>query len=506
MFNSDFYPTPDYVLDALGIDCHDKIVLEPSAGKGNIIDWLFQNGASGVMACETNKDLAAICRSKATRFIREDFLQVVPEEISHVDMIVMNPPFSAGVKHLLHAWEISPGGCEIFCLLNSSNLENDYSHERRQLNRIIESNGSSQELGSVFVDAERTTNVEVSLIKLYKPASGQTEFAGFFMEEDEEQENTTSGIMKYDAVKEIVQRYVNSIKKYDQFESLQSEINILCDPFGMKMENFRGERDREINTREEFKKEVQKRAWKHIFKKLELDKYVTSGVSKEINNFVEKQTNVPFTMKNIYRMLEIIVGTRENTFNKSLEEAIDHFTMHTKDNRYHVEGWVTNSGYMLNRKFIVGYVLEREINGGWLNQRWSSRSDGVDDLIKVMCSITGTNYYEIPNLRDFCRQVKMQPGVWYDWQMSEPKAFEKYLEKVWKRMGQPGDREEFVREYSNNKYYIEEFKKEPIKCFFQIKGFLKGTLHMKFKNVSDWEAVNRKYAQIKGQVIPEKFV
>lgn len=42
MFSSDFYPTPqDVILTMLeDVNIHDKIILEPSAGKGDIIDYL----------------------------------------------------------------------------------------------------------------------------------------------------------------------------------------------------------------------------------------------------------------------------------------------------------------------------------------------------------------------------------------------------------------------------------------------------------------------------------
>ena len=48
-------------------------------------------------------------------------------------------------------------------------------------------------------------------------------------------------------------------------------------------------------------------------------------------------------------MLEIIVGTREQTMNRAIVEAVDNFTRHTDENRYGIEGWKTNSGYMLSK-------------------------------------------------------------------------------------------------------------------------------------------------------------
>jgi len=49
----------------MDIDCENKVVLEPSAGKGDIIDYLNENGAKKVLFCEINKDLSNICSSKA---------------------------------------------------------------------------------------------------------------------------------------------------------------------------------------------------------------------------------------------------------------------------------------------------------------------------------------------------------------------------------------------------------------------------------------------------------
>ena len=52
--NPDFYPTPKEVIAQmlLGENIVGKTVLEPSAGKGNIVDYLKENGAARVIACE----------------------------------------------------------------------------------------------------------------------------------------------------------------------------------------------------------------------------------------------------------------------------------------------------------------------------------------------------------------------------------------------------------------------------------------------------------------------
>lgn len=131
MFSKDFYPTPLHVIEQMtaGIGLQGKIILEPSAGKGNIVDFLNRNGAKQVLACELNADLRKILQQKCT-VLKSDFLQLTSDRISHVDYIIMNPPFSADERHIMHAWEIAPDGCEIVALCNTGS---DY---RRRTNEV----------------------------------------------------------------------------------------------------------------------------------------------------------------------------------------------------------------------------------------------------------------------------------------------------------------------------------------------------------------------------------
>lgn len=459
MFDKDFYPTPPEVIEMMGIDCHDMVVLEPSAGSGNILQWLRENGARELLACEKNPDLSEIVKTKCDKFLRHDFLEVTATEISHIQCIIMNPPFSTGAKHVLHAWNIAPDGCEIVSLINNETLESAFvSRERRELANLIKDYGSTTYLGEVFSVSERKTDVEVGLIKLFKPKGIDREFEGFFIDEDEEN-GSVPGIMEFNAVRDVVQRYVYSVKKFDQILVLANEMSALNEPFGVGGIKCEIGYEKDVTDRDTYKKELQKKAWGYLFSKMSLDKYVTTGVMRDINKFVESQTKVPFTMKNVYRMFEIIVGTREETFNRSLVEAVDRFTQHTHENRYQVEGWKTNAGHLLNEKFIIPNIVSK----GWnaylspIYGHGGCYSENIEDLVKVMCSIEGQNYDTIPRLRNFCRDIEMQPNVWYDW------------------------------------------------GFFQIKGFLKGTLHLKFKDRNVWARLNQRYAKIKGQVLPEKM-
>src|ERR1700744_2053245 len=126
MFNESFFPTPMAVikkmiapyLDRSGRYNYlsaDRIVLEPSAGKGDILDFLSENGeyrsrlAKDNLYCiEQDPDLQHILREKGYRLIGTDFLRYSGEH--QFNLILMNPPFHNGDEHLLRAWELLEEG------------------------------------------------------------------------------------------------------------------------------------------------------------------------------------------------------------------------------------------------------------------------------------------------------------------------------------------------------------------------------------------------------------
>ena len=455
MFNPEFYPTPREVIDNLLLDVENKTILEPHAGSGNFLDYFKEFGAKQVLCCEIDIRLAEIAKTKG-KFLKHDFFDVTSEEISHIDMIVMNPPFSNADKHILHAWDIAPEGCEIISLCNYETISKDYRYTK--LNKLITTYGNSCSLGDCFTQAERKTGIEVGLIKLYKPkVSEDADYSEFFLEDDPE-EAQSNGMMPYNEVRALVNRYVGSMRTFDLLKEQQEHLNNNLKGLGISGLTFQAGYNETVTTKEDFSKLVQKKSWEFIFKKMNIEKYVTKGVMEDINKFVETQTKIPFSMRNIYKMFDIIIGTREHNFNKALEEAIDNFTKHTHENRFSVEGWKTNSGYMLNKKFIAEWMFE--LKWGSKNRvsvRYSSNQDRFSDLTKVLCNLTGRNYSDLKRLDSFVSDMGgLETNTWYSW------------------------------------------------GFFEIKAFKKGTIHCKFQNEDDWHKLNYAYGKLKGFTLPEK--
>lgn len=462
IFNGDHYPTPPEVaaemLDPL--DLRGRTVLEPSAGSGNLVRECLARGAAEVLWCEKEpqlRDMLTSVPSATPAHSYADFLQVHPADVSHIDLIVMNPPFSADEAHILHAWEIAPPGCEIVALCNWNTCEGTYRRLQLQLASLVEAYGSKECLGECFSTAERPTKVSVGLVRLRKPGqrvSGADEFDGFFMGPDDI-ETQGEGLIPYRRSRDIVNRYVEACRIFDEQVEAGTRLRGVLDGF------FGQELGLQVTvkgapvTRNRFRKDLQKAAWKHVFAEFLPAQLATSQLAKDINSFVEKQSQIPFTERNLYRMLQIVAGTQEQRVDRAVEQAIDSLTMHTAENRYGVEGWVTNSGYMLNRRFIRAYMAEVSYDGRGLRlQTYGSIADEVSDLIKALCFLTGRSHAEVGQPTKPA-DGKFWPGEWYDW------------------------------------------------GFFRFKAYKKGTVHFEFKDEEVWAAVNARYARIKGQVLPE---
>jgi len=194
-----------------------------------------------------------------------------------------------------------------------------------------------------------------------------------------------------------------------------------------------------------------------IFNDMKMDKYVTKGVKETINKFVEQQVHVPFTMKNIYKMAELIVGTHGSRMNQVLLDAFENICSYSwRENCTGGEHWKTNSDYMINKRFIIPYICSYNDYGSMhkhvhLNY---SRNEYMTDITKALCHLTGTRYEDCTTLWSFVSDLKMEWGQWYEW------------------------------------------------GFFRIRGYKKGTMHFEFTDEKVWQQFNLRVAEIKGWRLP----
>ena len=181
--NKDFYPTPSDLFYKLmnGKRHLSGRILEPSAGAGDLIKHIRKISARGstkIDAIENDSRLVNMLMGDGIGVVWDDFLTY--KTYKEYDYIIMNPPFSSGVDHVLKALEMAEDQltyCEIFAILNKQTIDNAYSAKRQELLRKLDEHGADiRYVEDGFTDAERRTDVEVALIhvKVAKEGKGRS--------------------------------------------------------------------------------------------------------------------------------------------------------------------------------------------------------------------------------------------------------------------------------------------------------------------------------------------
>ncbi len=499
MFDPEYYPSSQAAWEAMNVDCYGKRVLDPSAGSGTLLQYCAEAGAESVQGIEKHPELRRLLSTKFP-VIGDDWFNVTAEQISHVDMIIMNPPYSNADKHILHAWAIAPEGCEIVAQCNAETIDNPYVRSRNELKSLIVSNGSAETFEGLYKQAERTTDVKVSVVRLFKPMSlNNPEYDGFYFDMDEEPDAT--GVIRYNEIRALVNTYTAAIRCFDRFAEVGKELNNIAElaKFGTGYSGYcfrtnSSDKGNAIVRKEDFAAEFQKHLWRQVFMKFNLEKYLTQGVMRDVNKFVESRQNYPFTMRNIFRMVEIIIGTSEHNMNRAIVEAVDKFTQHTDENRFGVEGWKTNAGHMLNKKFIVGYICESAYS--WQSDRRLriDRTRGnmahIEDLCRAICNITGQDFNRLTPIGEASLPAEEQ---------SRLREYREEIEREtgkYNRIAISGTFGPCYNRFEPNTWYTWGF--------FRFKVYRKGTGHFEFLNEDVWARLNQAYAEAKGVRLPEK--
>jgi len=445
MFNPDFFPTPDSVISKMltGINLRSASILEPSAGKGNILDYIVrmsgQYNKTAVLkrlyAIEKEIELQAILREKGYRVIDNDFLTFAPEQ--RFDAIVMNPPFSQGAKHLIHAIEISEGA-QVVCLLNKATLENDWSKERQLLQDLLERNQAQiSDLGQCFKDSERKTNVDVVMVNV--PAKERARLFEFRGSTQGEKAYTIQDIQNNqlapaDVFESLVHRY-NKLKSIGhQIHQLLSEARFYSDGLisgdVLEMIHASGSKtDSQEQAFTNYVEDLRARAWSGIFSQTKLSGLVTSKVRKDLEDAQAHHGAMAFTTQNLQDLMQTLVMSLGSIRKDCIVSAFDILTKYHQDNREYIEGWKTNDAWMIKPKIIVPYGQGWSIDGRpSIEYR---KADEFRDIEKALCFITNKQYEAvkantISEITYAKRQAKeLEYGVWYPSEFFDFKFFKK---------------------------------------------------------------------------------
>lgn len=387
MLPKEFYPTPRNLIDKMLCDLDFsmiKSILEPSAGKGDIVEALkekeeiysygYNKYQFDIDCIEADQNLRHILRGKNFRVVYNDFLTY--NTMKEYDLIVMNPPFSNGSKHLLKALEMQQrNGGAIVCLLNAETLKNPCTNDRQNLQRkLTEYNAKIEFIQDAFLDAERKTAVEIALVKVQLPeVQGESFILDGLRKAQEQREFQTeerTQLIDGDFFKAIVNQYQleveAGIKLIKEYYAMQP---FILSQFGKDEKT--GETIQKggciisMKVREdklsvnEYIKAVRRKYWSALFKNKKFIEQLTNNLQRDFYNKVEELSNYDFSLYNIYQlkidMQKKVVKGIEDTIIELFDELSHKYSYwdETSKNIHYYNGWKTNQSWIINKKVII---------------------------------------------------------------------------------------------------------------------------------------------------------
>lgn len=405
--NADFYPTPTNIIRKMlsYIDFRTiRTVLEPSAGKGDIVEHIekqFKNAQYynrnekkyDIDSIENDQNLQHILKGKNYRIVHDDFLSY--NTYKRYDVIVMNPPFSNGDKHLLKAIEMQQNGGKIVCLLNAETLKNPYSNIRKELIQLLEKyNAKVDYITDAFSSAERKTNVETALIFIDIP---KIEYNSAIINELKKEEyNRTNKynsdkLIESDFIKGIVSQYEYEIKAglklIDEYNSL---VPYMLREFNKDTPVLKLEldyKDDSSTLENAYIKQIRAKYWKALFSNDQFMGLFTSNLKQKYNAMVDELKDYDFSFYNIYSLRiqlskEMVQGVEDTILNLFEEFSHKHYYDESSKNIHLYNGWKTNKAYKINKKVIIPLSAYNEFWGRYEPTQWRVL-DKLKDIEKV---------------------------------------------------------------------------------------------------------------------------
>ena len=203
-------------------------------------------------------------------------------------------------------------------------------------------------------------------------------------------------------------------------------------------------------------------------------------------------------MKNIYTMLDIIIGTTESRMNQALLEVFDRLTTHYDENRYNVEGWKTNSHYLVNSKFIMPWVVNVGYSGQIDFKYGNRNAETLEDFVKALCYIKGVDYNK---MLSFDRRITHEYMIIKNGDVVADDYYTSFFYP--KRFKTQFDADMYVADLIAEGYEASvlpppEWGQWYDWGFFECKSYKKGTTHFKFKDLDLWGLFNQNIARLKG--------
>lgn len=483
-FNEEFYPTPKSLLNKIfdGVDWKQvDTILEPSAGKGDIIEFI-QNSEEAhryhhnfeIDCIEKDPNLQAVLKQKGFRLVHDDFFTF--HTWKQYDLIVMNPPFSCGDKHLLNALKLQEDGGNVVCILNAETLKNPYSVTRQALAlRLEDLHANVSYMQNEFVSAERKTSVEIAVVKVSIPKKERDSRIFSELRESKQMSEQTvqeqTSLAENDYIKAAVKQFeleteagIRLIREYqamkpymlrslsgDNFVKNDSILYLTMDKYSPCSPEV---------TENEFLKVVRLKYWTSIFNDSRFTGHMTSNLLSEYRTQINKLADYDFSCFNI-KTIQADIATKlvkgvEECIVKLFDELSFQYSYSDELGRniHYYNGWKTNKAWIINKKVILP----------WMNA-WGRYNGSYDPA----------SYEIIEKLAD--------------------------IEKALDYLSGSSGNERGIRETLHEVKKIGQTKKIPLK-YFTVTFYKKGTCHIEFTNLELLKKLNIFGSQQKGWLPP----
>ena len=388
-----YYPTPQELAVKMvklideNILPNNASLLEPSAGEGSLVDavsegylktyragrgeatYHYRHTFNVRISCiESNKKRQAILKDKEYPVIWDDFLTF--DSLMRYDVILMNPPFSQGARHLLKALDVCADGGQIICLLNAETLKNPCTNERKDLLAKLDEQEKCDITyeTAAFVNADRKTDVEVALVYIRTTKADDTciTFDNFkkqiFVRRKEEAEQ--SGVVRYGEINTLIDIYQAEVKaalalwreiqNYDKIalagldEGGEGVFKITVNTIGGKDYTPEASIIRRINYK----------YWKMLLFSKELSHLMTSKIQSDYWHNLTEMADFEFNERNIAAMKEDLSRSLFTNIDVAIMDVWEEFThrytySEYSQNIHYYNGWKTNKAFCCNKKIIL---------------------------------------------------------------------------------------------------------------------------------------------------------
>lgn len=368
-------------------------LLEPSAGQGDFIEalqenqnflWDGGNAKTDIIDCvELEPTHCAVLKDKGYRIIGHDFLELTAGAMyTH---ILMNPPFSEGAEHVLHAWNLLTDG-ELVAIVNAETLRNPCDKYRLQLVRMIEDQQGSVEFvqdGFLTADTQRKTGVEVAIIHLTKTSDFKLNFIEG-LEVDHGRGATPSDFIKpqnlilpENKIENLVHNFNLAVEKMAVALQKRAEADYYKDLLGLSLtatvEEAEEQRNRllgGVSILKEYNKQyVQLRsaAWSNVLNSVDVMNRLSSKAQNRLHAEFDHISRMSFTVKNVYGFLCGLVDQQENIQIEMLCDVFDLISKYHPDNRAYYQGWKSNAKHRTHafRLKTTRFILPTQSSMGY---------------------------------------------------------------------------------------------------------------------------------------------